>query len=89
MEKYNRHHIVPKSRWGSNVPENLVWLPEKVHVDFHRILSNKTPEEQLEHIRNKNATALTWIFKKRIAEVIYSHPEYIYKQWILVPNKLF
>jgi len=40
----NRHHIIPKSRGGTN-RRNIVVLDERFHAHLHGIAGNLTPEE--------------------------------------------
>lgn len=52
MNKNNRmqeHHIIPKSRGGSDTLENIVFVSRKEHEKFHSLYSNKTPIEVIEH----------------------------------------
>ena len=35
---YERHHIIPKALGGSNLPENLIYLPARVHFIVHWLL---------------------------------------------------
>lgn len=74
MENFTKHHIVPQSRDGVTSERNIVMLPEHVHVNLHRIFSNKTPTEQIEWLMNINSTALQDRFKRRVAELIYAEP---------------
>ena len=43
--KYSRHHIIPKSRGGTNALENIAQLTQKKHRDYHTLFGNRTPEE--------------------------------------------
>lgn len=64
------HHIVPKSREGSNIRANKVELDERVHVALHRIFSNMTPVEQMERLLRINASALTNEFKDDVSRIL-------------------
>lgn len=84
------HHIVPKSRDGSNIRANKVELDERVHNALHMIFSNMTPVEQMERLLRINATALTNEFKDDVSKILNlsnKDSEYVYKQGILVPKK--
>lgn len=83
---YTKHHILPSSRWGSNVNENLVRLPENLHVNLHRLFWNKTPVEQVEMILSISEPALKNEWKRTIREVLHVEKEYVYRYWVLVPN---
>lgn len=39
------HHILPRSRGGSDEASNLVALPKKIHEAWHICFGNDTPEE--------------------------------------------
>lgn len=43
--RLTKHHIVPRSRGGSNDPENIMWLSEKKHEAWHILFANKTIPE--------------------------------------------
>lgn len=44
----NRHHLVPKSRGGSNHPSNLLLIDIEKHREWHRIFGNKTLSEVID-----------------------------------------
>lgn len=44
-----RHHLIPKSRGGTNRPENLLTLNwEEHHQYWHKLFGNRTIEEVIE-----------------------------------------
>lgn len=83
------HHIVPKSRDGSNIRANKTELDERIHVALHRIFNNMTPVEQIDKLMQLNASALTYEFKSDVHRILsqwYDDSEYVYKKWILIPK---
>ena len=44
---YNVHHCVPKSKGGTNNPENLKTMLITRHRALHMLYENSTPDEQL------------------------------------------
>ena len=87
------HHIVPKSRNGSNIRANKTELDERVHIALHRIFSNMTPVEQLDKLMKINSSALTEEFKNDVHRILNTgkmENDYVYRKGILVPkNKLY
>jgi hypothetical protein len=41
----NFHHLTPKSRFGSSLPNNLLLIDIEKHEYFHKIFGNMTLEE--------------------------------------------
>lgn len=83
----NTHHIVPSSRWGSNVKINKVRLDTRHHAALHMLFNNWTPKEQIERLMNINCTALSEQFKHDV-RMILSQPDdyYFYQNGVLRPN---
>ncbi len=48
--RFTEHHLVPRSRGGSNHPENIVLLPWKMHKAYHKIFGNKTIDEAVTYL---------------------------------------
>ena len=40
------HHIIPKSKSGTNNPDNLLEMRDNAHRALHILFSNDTPVEQ-------------------------------------------
>lgn len=47
IPEYNKHHILPQSRWGATTPRNLVTLKIPTHNAIHVLFENKLIAEQL------------------------------------------
>jgi 5-methylcytosine-specific restriction endonuclease McrA len=45
-----RHHIIPTSRGGEDLEENIVYVPEKQHQMYHCLFGNRTPREIVEYL---------------------------------------
>ena len=41
------HHIIPRSRGGSDEPDNLILIMESYHDKYHDLFQNMTPQEIL------------------------------------------
>lgn len=84
----SRHHIVPKSRGGSNIKENIIRMKDNKHRALHILFSNDDPVEQLWNLTFKiNYTALADEFKEDVRLLLSeTDPEYYYKKGILVPK---
>jgi hypothetical protein len=44
-KKTNRHHLIPRSRGGANLPNNLLTIGIERHEYWHKIFGNKTLDE--------------------------------------------
>ena len=86
-DRHNVHHIVPRSKNGSSIKDNLVRLPENVHNAFHLVFGNDTPSEQIERLLQMNGSALTAGYKSKVYKILDLQPQYIYKQGVLVPHR--
>jgi hypothetical protein len=76
------HHIVPKSRDGSNMNHNIKMLRDNVHKSFHCIFQNDTPVEQLWNLTFRiNYTALSNEFTDDIRRILSEpDPDYYYRK---------
>ena len=45
MKKWNRHHLVPRSRQGSDAMQNLLRLDRDIHANWHKVFGNRTLDE--------------------------------------------
>lgn len=57
-EKYSKHHILPRSRRGSNEPCNLEMIKDNRHRAIHTLFQNQLIAEQLITTVNLSAKAL-------------------------------
>jgi len=48
--KSTRHHIIPRSRGGSN-GSNIIIIPRRIHEAYHVFFGNLTPDEAIEFIQ--------------------------------------
>lgn len=44
-KRRNRHHMIPRSRHGSDSPWNLLLIHEDNHVWWHKVFGNRTFDE--------------------------------------------
>jgi len=84
----DKHHILNRSRWWSNIKENIVSLEQKQHKALHNLFANEWPREQiLTLVCNINMSALTEEFRNDILNLLSETDlNYYYKDWILLPN---
>ena len=91
MNKYNlfnKHHIIPTSKWWTNIDENIQKIPVQIHNAIHLLFQNKTPAEQIKALIKLNSKVLTEDFKSRIKEIInLANEEWIYINWVYIPKK--
>ena len=48
----NIHHIMPRSRGGSNSDENTVLIDHQIHENYHQLFGNMTPPEIICYLVN-------------------------------------
>ena len=48
----DKHHILPKSRGGSDDEENIVRIDYKLHQKYHGLFGNLTPGEILAWLKS-------------------------------------
>lgn len=83
----SRHHIVPRSKWGTWEKDNIKRLKVKTHEALHILFSNDTPQEQIQRLIQLNYTALTREFVSDITRILeINDDEYFYKNGVLVPK---
>ncbi len=70
IKEYDTHHILPRSKYGSNSKDNLISLDMRKHRALHMLFDNKDPREQLERIIDLASTALTDEVKSDIIKVL-------------------
>ena len=50
--KISKHHIIPISRGGKNLEDNLVDVKVKDHQNYHALFDNKTPQEIVNYLND-------------------------------------
>ena len=56
-KRTNRHHLIPRSRGGANLPNNLLTIGIERHEYWHKVFGNRTLDEvirlltRLKHIK--------------------------------------
>ena len=48
--KLTKHHIIPRSRSGPDVKDNIAYVPRRAHEQYHTLFSNRTPEEIVRYL---------------------------------------
>lgn len=79
---YTTHHLLPKSKGGTNHPDNKLRLRQNQHRALHCLFDNLTPLQQLEFILDLNDSCLQWDFVQDIENVIDGYKEDVYQIWI-------
>ncbi len=80
----SEHHLIPRSRGGSNEKWNLVMLTHEVHSAWHNLFSNLLPAEVLHLISvigletDKRRESWRILFENRTAKEV---ADLIEKQW--------
>lgn len=82
---FDRHHIIPRSRGGSDDTNNLIRILRTRHEDLHRLFWNKTPDEQIEQLLKMYDTARTKTFRKDLFDVLSSHQDNYFKEEVWKP----
>ena len=72
------HHVVPRSRGGSDEPDNLVWLCRQHHAELHALIG-QTPSRSLLRRPALRAAAQEWI--RRYPYAVGALP------WWLIPER--
>lgn len=49
-KKTTKHHIIPTSRKGNSLEENLAYVPKGKHQYYHSLFDNKTPDEIIDYL---------------------------------------
>jgi len=89
MKLFDKHHILPRSRWWSNNENNIVKLDVRHHKALHMLFNNWTPFEQIERILSIWETALTDEVKYDIRKIIeISDLNYLYNKKVWRENFL-
>ncbi len=73
--KITEHHIIPRSRGGSNYHSNIVGLDKLFHHLWHIVFINMTPEEAMRYIRANRTIIANYTFKKHCEETTEEFPE--------------
>jgi hypothetical protein len=77
------HHLMPKSRGGTNSQNNLKEMHVSAHRAVHKLFGVLTPiEQQLFLAMKLNETVLTKRFQSELAELLLDeaeNPDYYYK----------
>ena len=67
------HHLVPRSREGTNEPENLTRIKETTHRAIHTLFENKLIAEQLITTVNLSQQAMRPEVVQRLIETLTAH----------------
>lgn len=71
-EQYSKHHILPKSRWGSSENCNIEMLKNTTHRALHTLFQNQMIAEQLITTVGLSEKALREDVRERLLDVLTS-----------------
>jgi hypothetical protein len=46
----SKHHIIPRSRGGSSLDDNIALVSIREHQEYHTLFSNRTPQEIVQYL---------------------------------------
>jgi len=87
IHKTSIHHVLTKYAWWTNNDINKQVMREVQHRAHHTLFWPANPPEQIEIILHRNIQILREEFVERILNSIEGDPQYIYKNWVYIPNK--
>jgi len=67
---YTWHHLLCKSRWWTNEPENLSEIKDTVHRSIHILFCNDTFPEQIRRLIEINQSTLQGDFIQDINRIL-------------------
>lgn len=67
------HHILPRSRGGTNERQNLIELKDNLHRSLHHLFANKLIAEQLLTTIDISSKALRPEIKEWLVETLTAH----------------
>lgn len=71
-DQYSKHHILPKSRWGSSENCNIEMLKNTTHRALHTLFQNQMIAEQLITTVELSEKALREDVRERLLDVLTS-----------------
>ena len=69
MKKHSKHHIIPRSRGGANLEENIDVVRSDWHRRFHELFSNELPHEQIRSLLEWNSKVIQHPTLEQILEL--------------------
>ena len=77
---YNRHHCLPRSKWGLSTDVNVIKLPVSEHIKLHSYFWNATPVEQICKILLLNEKVWSENFKSDLIAVLDNYLNKYYEK---------
>lgn len=78
---YSNHHLLPKSRGGDNVEQNLEHIKNSMHRSIHTLFQNQIIAEQLLTTIDISAKALREDVKQWLIETLNSRDIHDPREW--------
>lgn len=79
----NIHHIVPRSRWGTNKQENIIERNKQRHEWYHMRMSNMHFGEQLRDVLLSDGYGLHDDLYRRLFALTMLHPQKLFISWVI------
>ena len=79
-KEFNRHHLIPSSKWGLTSSENIKRVEAKEHSRWHSFFNNETPVEALCHVLLWNDKIWTENFKADLMAVLDNYINNYYEK---------
>jgi hypothetical protein len=83
MKNTQRHHVIPISIQGHDVPENIVYLTDQEHKELHKILN--IPYQSIRLFR-KRTNQIIFVNEYWVRELSTLHKLYFKKAYKLKPH---
>lgn len=77
LRQKSKHHLVPRSRRGSERSLNIYPWIASTHAEFHVLFDNRTPSEQLECLLDMNGPVLQPAFREGIRRQVHQRDFYV------------
>lgn len=71
-KEMSRHHLLPQSQWGANIPRNIELIRDTQHRAIHTLFENQMIAEQLITTINISSKALREDVKQWLLETLTS-----------------
>jgi len=88
--RITKHHLISRSNWWTDHPDNIRNLRENTHRALHQLLSDKTPVQQLRRMLELNRNVFVPHIYNRMSRLLYEIEQNeisAYKKSLFNPNK--
>ena len=88
QEKYNIHHLLPRSRGGNENKDNKVRFEVDQHVKFHGFFNHGIISEQIAQLIRLSDRALSKSVVEELCQLLKKEPECFYKDQVIKGEKI-